>query len=385
MAVIDSAYQYYLTVYGKSATSRYDTHKKSELRNIYNDILKINKESPLFKLKNNEEVPKFLIDIKENARQVKNVVASLSDSNEGLESAFQKKVAISSDEDIVSATYIGSNSKSEASQSFDIEVLELARPQSNLGNFLNNKGQDIPSGSYSFDLTTTANAYEFQFTVNPEDTNLSVQEKLCRLINTSGIGLEAEIITDEKERSALKITSKQTGLKASETCLFEIKPHATSESIFAMGLLGFDKITSPAKNASFILNGNTQSSYSNTFMVNDIFEITLKGVSQDDIPEKIGFKTNIDAVADNLSELVSSYNNFIETGEKYSDSEKGGRLLKDMTSVAFSYRSSLESVGMVVEDNGSISIDRELLSDALDTEDPSKTFSVLNSFKIHYI
>ncbi len=107
MAFIGSAYHYYLSVYGNSAVSRYDTHKRSELRSIYNNILKINKESPLYKIKNDQNIPEFLIDIKEHARQIKNVVSSLSESGEGLESAFQKKVAVSSDEDIVSANYIG--------------------------------------------------------------------------------------------------------------------------------------------------------------------------------------------------------------------------------------------------------------------------------------
>ena len=110
MAFIDSAYYYYLSAYGNSATSRYDTHKKSELRSVCNNILKINKESPLYKIRNDRQIPTFLIDIKEHARQIKNVVSSLSDSGEGLENAFQKKVAVSSDEDIVTASYIGGSS-----------------------------------------------------------------------------------------------------------------------------------------------------------------------------------------------------------------------------------------------------------------------------------
>ena len=42
MAAIDSAYHYYLSTYGNSV-SRYDTHKKSELRKVYNQIVKANK------------------------------------------------------------------------------------------------------------------------------------------------------------------------------------------------------------------------------------------------------------------------------------------------------------------------------------------------------
>ena len=193
MLIVSNAYQYYLNVYGNSAATRYDTHPKSELRNVYNDIVKINKESPLYKIRRNKEIPKFLIDIKENARQAKNVVSSLSDSTEGLESAFQKKVAVSSDEGIVSASYIGSGKDGNVSRSHQIEVRQLAAPQSNHGNFLDSRALDFEPGDYSFDLITTTNSYEFQYTVKPDDTNRSIQEKLSRLFNTSGVG-----VTDRK-------------------------------------------------------------------------------------------------------------------------------------------------------------------------------------------
>lgn len=50
MAAIDTAYNYYLSTYRKQSASRYDSHKKSELRNIYNTIVKINKDSPSIRL-----------------------------------------------------------------------------------------------------------------------------------------------------------------------------------------------------------------------------------------------------------------------------------------------------------------------------------------------
>lgn len=379
--MINSAYNYYLSTYGKSAVSRYDTHKKSELRNVCNNILKINKESPLYKIRNNKQIPTFLIDIKENARQVKNVVSSLSDSGEGLANAFQKKVAVSSDEDIVSATYIGGYDDEDTSVNFDIEVLGLAAPQSNLGNFLSSRSLDFEPGDYSFDLITTTNSYEFQYTVNPDDTNLSIQEKLSRLFNNSGVGLTAEVLTDEKGRSALKLTSKQTGISEHESSLFEINPKASVESIEAMETLGIHHITSRAQNASFIFNGEERSAYSNTFTINKAFELTLKGISPEDTPSRIGFKTSVDAVADNLQELVDAYNGFIETGERYSNGAQGGRLLRDLRAVSFSHRNELESIGMLVNENGSISIDRDLLSDTIDTKDADGVFSVLDSFK----
>lgn len=46
-AILDNMYNYYLTTYGKSTVSRYDSHKKSELRSVYNNIVKSIK-NPLF-------------------------------------------------------------------------------------------------------------------------------------------------------------------------------------------------------------------------------------------------------------------------------------------------------------------------------------------------
>ena len=45
LAAIDSAYHYYLSTYGTSKVSRYDTHKKSQLRAVYNQIVKTNKDT----------------------------------------------------------------------------------------------------------------------------------------------------------------------------------------------------------------------------------------------------------------------------------------------------------------------------------------------------
>ena len=40
MAKIDSAYAYYASTYANKEVSRYDSHKKSDLRKIYNRIIK---------------------------------------------------------------------------------------------------------------------------------------------------------------------------------------------------------------------------------------------------------------------------------------------------------------------------------------------------------
>ena len=68
MARIATAYAYYLSTYGNNRPSRYDSHKRSDLRRIYNQMVKTNKEAPLYKLTNEDEAARYAIDIKENAK-----------------------------------------------------------------------------------------------------------------------------------------------------------------------------------------------------------------------------------------------------------------------------------------------------------------------------
>lgn len=380
MAAIDTAYGYYLSTYANKSASRYDTHKKSELRNIYNTIVKINKESPLYKFQNTGDVQKFAIDIKEGARNIKNVVASLSDDDD-IGTAFQKKIAFSTQENIVTANYIGTSKQAEAMDNFEIEVRQLAKPQINLGTFMEKERLDLRPDTYAFDLETTSAAYEFQFNVTSSSTNYDVQKKLADLISNAGINLQGSVIEDEQGRSALKIESGNTGRNRNEDFLFNITPQGNRNSMTALHVLGIDYISQPSQNAEFLLNGEERSSFTNTFSINNAFELTLHGISEEGNPATIGFKANIDAIADNIQTLVDSYNGVIQTADKYADTQQTARLFRDISSAAFALQNHLESLGLMVDSHGEISIDKALLEEAVNVEDPSESFSILNDFK----
>lgn len=381
MATIDTAYGYYLSTYATKSASRYDTHKKSELRNIYNTIVKINKESPLYKFQNMGDVQKFAIDIKESALNIKNVVASLSDDDD-ISKAFQKKIAYSTQEDIVTANYIGTNQQAEDMSSFTIEVLQLAKPQINLGTFLDKGRLDLRPDTYSFDLETNSAAYEFQFNVAPTDSNYTVQQKIANLITNAGISLQGSIIEDEEGRSAIQIESGATGRNLGEEYLFNITPQGNHNSMTALQVLGINHISQPSQNAEFLLNGTERSSFTNTFSINNAFELTLHSISEEGNPATIGFKANVDAIADNIQTLVDSYNGIIETADKYSESQhQSARLFHDMSSAAFALQNDLEALGLMVDSHGEISVDKALLAEAVDTEDSDESFYVLNDFK----
>ena len=387
MARID-AYAYYLSTYSNIRPTRYDSHKKSDLRKIYNHMVKTNKESPLYKLSNHDAVTKYAIDIKENAKSIQNVVASLSDSYGDFSDSFRKKVAVSSDEASVSVKYIGNGMETEQLEGFQIEVKQLSSPQVNEGNFLKNDSLSFTPGTYTFDLNTNSSSYEFQYTVKNAETNLDVLKKVAGLVNRSNLGITATIRhgsvdAEGLNTSALILTSRQSGRAESEKFLFEITPGTNNESIRAMDLLGIDHITKEASNSVFTFNGETFTSLSNAFSINDTFDLSLNKVSEEGNPAEISFKTDVDAVADNIMSLVNAFNGILTIAENTSAEATGdtNKLLTEMGSISRSRRESLGDIGLVVANNGTITIDKEKLDEAIQPDRADTTFTRLTNFK----
>lgn len=385
MARID-AYAYYLSTYGQNRPTRYDSHKKSDLRKIYNAIVKTNREAPLYKLSGEDEVAKYAIDIKENAKAIQNVVASLSDSYGDFSDSFRRKVAISSDEETVGVKYVGNGSESEELENFNIEVKQLSSPQINTGHFLKNDALSIIPGKYSFDLNVNYAAYEFQFNVNPGESNLDVMRKLAGLVNRSSLGISATIkhgTTEQGEpASALNLTSRQMG-RSSEEPIFTIKPGPTSESMQFLEQLGIENITKQAENSRFLINGEELESLSNSFTINETFELSLNKVSPEGQAAEISFKTDVDAVADNVMSLVNAFNGILKIAESSSAEATGdtNKLFNEMSSVSRSRRESLGEIGLDVADNGTITLNKEKLEIAIQPDQADKTFARLSAFK----
>lgn len=385
MARID-AYAYYLSTYGQNRPTRYDSHKKSDLRKVYNAIVKTNRDAPLYKLSGEDEVARFAIDIKENAKAIQNVVASLSDNYGEFTDSFRRKVAVSSDEASVGVKYVGDGTENTELENFEIEVKQLSSPQINAGNFLKNDGLAFTPGSYSFDLDVSNNAYEFQFNINPGETNLDVMRKLAGLVNRSSLGISATIkhgtADDGAPASALTLTSTQTG-RSSEEPLFKITPSMDGGSTQIMEQLGIANTSQEAANSRFLFNGEELQSLSNSFTINDTFELTLNGISPEGQPAEISFKTDVDAVSDNVMSLVNAFNGILEIAQNSSAEATGdtNKLFNEMSSVSRSRRESLGEIGLEVADNGTITLNKEKLEVAIQPDRADTTFKRLAKFK----
>lgn len=374
--MINAVYNYYLTTYASNNNLlNNNVHKKSELRDVYNNIKKISKRSPLFKFENSEETQKYAIDIKENAYALKDVSAALDPNS--LTGA--KKKASSSNEEKVAAKYIGNDSEDD-STGFDLEVKQLATPQVNIGNYIPQHKMLLPTGNYSFDINIDEYSYELQFKINSGDTNRSLQDKLARLINRSDIGISAEIDENNIGNTALKLTSVSTGLGYKQE-LFSMTNNEDNLGDI-VSYLGLNKVSLEASNAKFTLNGDEKSASSNTFTVNKGFEITLLGTTEEGEAIHVGFKPDFDSLLDSLGELSNKYNSVVELAASKSGSDgDSSRLLKEINKIAKRHKSSLESAGLTIDDDGKMSVDNALVTQAVNDGTLKDSLKVINSFK----
>lgn len=357
-----SVYNHYLTSYAPKSCTSLDTHKKSELRNIYNSIVKLNKESPLYILDGSDESKAFAVGLKENARELQNSITLLGGLDES--ALLNKKVAYSSNESIASASFIGDASKARTAPELSMEVKSLASPQVNMGKYIPaGEGAALAPETYSFDLSIHDLNYEFQFQIRPDDTNSDVQNRLTRLINNADIGIKAETLTDEEGNASLKLTSQKSGASAERQFVFRVSDDQTSKRSGIVDYLGIGDITRYPSNAEFVINSTTHTASSNAFTIEHLYEINLNGDSPEEgMTTRIGIKTDTESLTENLRQLFGSYNQFLRSAIAYTENHpKSNQLVSEMWHLAGSFAPPLSEIGINITEDGTVDIDKDAL------------------------
>ncbi len=377
-AILTNVYNHYLTAYAPKSTTQYDTHKKSELRSIYNSIVKLNKESPWYLETTSRSAQEYAVNLKESARLFHNTVASLGGLDDS--QALAKKAAYSSDSGVIAATFVGNTGDDSPVPTLKMQVNSLATSQENMGTYLADGTVGLAPDTYSFDVSINDLNYEFQFNINENDTNKDVQQRLVRLINNADIGIQARL-DEGNARSSIRLFSQNTGLPEGKSEIFRITDDRTSKASGAVEYFGLDYISRQPANSSFLLNGEERSTSSNTFTIGKMYEIELKAVSAPDTEVTIGLKTDTESLTDNVSALIGSYNTFISTASSYQSSERlSGRLVREMSRIAAHYQSSMESMGIRLGSDNTLSIDEALLKESASSSDGSFSYDTLKDF-----
>jgi flagellar hook-associated protein 2 len=362
---MSGVYNHFLTSYASSDTTRADTHKKNELKDIYKSIVRISKESPLYLIKRDDGVESRAIALKESARKLQGELAFLKNENND---SFGSRIAITSDEEAVNVSYIGG--PASETPSFEMDVKELALPQINTGYKMPDTRTTLEPGSYYFDARIIDQNYEFQFSIGADDTNSDILKRIASLINKAAVGLTAEVNTDQEQNTSISIISKATGRQNGQARIFDIKDALNSPRHGIVSYFGLDQTTQMPSNSVFNLNGEERTSSSNHFTVGGVYEIKLKDKSAQTI--SIGTKSDGDTAVDNVRHLVDSFNSFLDIISGI----KGGninthRIMNEVNSSSASHRHELEALGFKRTEDGHITFDPETLK-ALEENDENE-------------
>lgn len=376
--MISSVYSYYLSQYGNKSNSKYDSHTRTQLKNTYSKVVKINSQTPVYKLDLSTAAQKYAIDLKEHARALENITEDLSDGADG--TMTFKKSAVSSNASAVNASHITDFGAASDDESFDINVKQLACSQLNTGNYLQPRSKHIKPGEYSFDLSINDVIYEFQFKVDNSETTNNIQNKIARLINRSNIGLTANIKEDSLGNTAINIESESTGINGTTPVIFSIKSDDANNQPL-IDTLGLDRVTQYPANAIFDVDGDERSSMSNSITINKAYDVKLSKVTEE--PVTISLKADADSIVESLNELVAGYNNLISVTNDENNNHFQGteKLQNEIASIARSYKKQLADSGLSLNKDGTISADKEVIINADNKDALSHIYESLNSFK----
>ncbi len=375
---LNGAYNHFIQDYVSKDVAHADTHRKDELRDVYKSIAKINKNSPLYLLTDDDNSRNDAIEIKEKARQLQGNIIGLN--NQGDELSLDHTSGYTSDEKKVVASYIGKTPEEDIGKAgFVIEVSSLASAQVNTGKFLPKDSAGLSAKDYAFDVRVGKQEYEFQFSIYSTDKNLDVQNKISTLINKANIGLSSNLIEDSQGRSALQIASTKTGLRPGEMSQFEVYESSSGLATGSVSFLGLDQVSAPASNAHFTLNSEERSSISNRFTVGGKFELSLKDIT--DEPTFVGVKKDNEALKKHISSLIDNYNDFVKDASGDKDVKfKSDKLKSEIVGIAKQYMSTMEDTGIKLEGNGTLSIDDELLTQAISGAESAISLAPVKQF-----
>ncbi|XME02863.1 hypothetical protein QYZ88_001425 [Lachnospiraceae bacterium C1.1] len=381
---LSNIYSNYLTTYGSNhvRSGRFDSHKKTELKEIYNTIVKQSEDAPLYFLDTSGASQKYAVSLKEDARDLKKAISSLTPDYSS--SILDQKIASSDNEDAVEARYVGNVSgqgENSLDTSFDISVTELASGQVNMGRYLPNSPTKLESGTYSFDMDVNGTDYEFQFAIGIGDTNSFIQNRIARLINRSNVGVRAEVVESEEGFTSLRLESTSTGSNSDARLNFAISDNNTSKKRGAVDYFGMDNLAHEPSNAHFTINGEEYEAYSNTFTLDDSFEMTLKTVTGEGQDVHIGLKPNLEALTYNINHLAGAYNDFIKRAAEYTENYgQSDKIMTEMNRLSRNFYRPLSEVGLDMMSDGTIQVNNEVLTESASEDDPENSLWAIKDF-----
>lgn len=368
-----NVYNYYQMALPSIANTKFDTHKKSELKTLYNDMIKLNQKKPFYKLSLSHETRDYIIGIKEAALELKTSSAFLSEDSE----PDNRKMMVNTDQPGNIAVSLLSDEYDSMPTEISLDVAQLATAQKNEGSLVPSGSAAIASGNHYFIIEKGGSEYQFEIETKQGETNLHIQRRLAMSINSSNIGITARVM-ESGTSSRLQLEAKDSGIGGFENGLqFKVNSIDDEDMISYFGL---NDVTVRPQNAEFTLNGHPQSSSSNNISINNGIGIELNHITQE--AAHIRLSEDRTALLDDVDDFVHYYNNLIDLANNVDGNPNGShKLIRDISNVTKHFRSDLESSGLKLTEDGHLEKDEALLVQSTESGQFQELFRQLSDFK----
>jgi flagellar hook-associated protein 2 len=350
--MVTSTYNYLIDNYKPNRPVRYTSHKSSELRKIYNNIVRISKQSPLYLLDISLEGQSYALNVKDAAMSLYTLIERFAKDDDS--SIFNEKKAVSSNESAVSATII-SNHEPILPTEFNIQVMNLATTQKNVSDAFRPSSQQLQAGTYQFSIDIEDDTYSFTHKIASGSTHEDTLRQLCTQINKSEIGIHAsEYMEQNSNKLRLVLESESTG--SSGTPIFTLHDDIYVGGRGLVEYFNLNQIYQPATNAKFKINKKTKESLSNQFTFNKSLTVSLHETT--DSPVHISYAPNSDKIVKELGTITDSYNYLLSLANKNASKQRrANKLIHELDSIIYRYQNDLESCGIKREETGELSMD----------------------------
>ena len=335
--------------------NRFDTHKKSELQNVYRDIMRLTSEQPLYKVTFDESAQEYTLGIKNAALSLSSMVKELNTDDSA--SVFKNQILTSDQPETVDVTVLEGSSLPDESLPLYVEVSSLSSPQENHGNFVPADEATLVSGQYNFTIGIEENLYSFQFNVSNGATNLDLQKKLADFINKTSIGLRTRIVqepeTGQSRLDLIAITAGSTDRESSFRPADVRFPEDASHGIITH--FGLDRIGKAPVNTCFSINGKQKEVRGRSYLYNNALTLSIKEVTS--APVTIGKVTNQEPIAEKLRTFVNKYNSIFDfVKQQQPDNHRAKKLLYELGATLRQFSSELDTCGLSVSKEGTLAI-----------------------------
>ena len=346
MVNLNNVYNYYSTqIIPPKGNQRSNSHKKDDLKTVYQNMVKQNQHSPLYKFTFSDHIQAYAIGIKEAAMALEADSESLGGK---LDNGLSEMKAVSSNEHVAYAN-LREDASEELPEKLTLQVKSLAERQTNVGNYLPSGELSISPGSYSFGISVNNNAYTFNMNIHGGDTNIDIQRNLANAINDNNIGVRASVRNNRMGgTSALVLRSDDMGAPENGDLIFTFDETYLDNDITEA--LGVQQVTTAPSNAEFYINDTLHTSVSNRISLNHSMDIDLLSTSDEII--QVGYVPDEDKLSDKISDFLNSYNALVDLSKNEDQQRGANRLYRDITNVARKHSEELSAAGITIDDDG---------------------------------